>query len=218
LRVSLAGKKDYEQPVVVAPGQRALFDVTLADAERPSLPPPFATPRPGVSVFQPAPVDPALVAKQMETRRHSMQAAEFLRNRQYADAASEYRAAIQLDPQNADLHINLGTALGQQGDRDGQIAEDREAVRLNPNNDRAHNILASALSQAGDWDGVIVEYTEVVRLHPTSYTAHYSLGMAYEHKGDQQAALQEYRRAYDLGPNIPTYRLAYERLLQQINR
>jgi serine/threonine-protein kinase len=52
LRVSLAGKKDYEQRVVVAAGQQAFFDVTLADAERPALPtpgellrPPTSTPR-----------------------------------------------------------------------------------------------------------------------------------------------------------------------------
>ena len=70
----------------------------------------------------------------------------------------------------------------------------------------------------GDWDGAIAEYSEVVRLQPNYYSAHYSLGMAYEHKGDRQAALREYRAASELNPNIPSYKQAYERLLQQANR
>jgi tetratricopeptide (TPR) repeat protein len=67
----------------------------------------------------------------------------------------------------------------------------------------------------GDWDGAIAEYSEALRLYPNGYAVHYSLGMAYEHKGNRQAALQEYRTAYELNPNIPTYKQAYDRLSSQ---
>ncbi|MGD1102532.1 MAG: tetratricopeptide repeat protein, partial [Terriglobia bacterium] len=67
-------------------------------------------------VTKPERVDPALLARQTEIRRHTARAAELLRNKQYVDAEDQYRAAIQLDPQNADLHIALGMALGRQGD------------------------------------------------------------------------------------------------------
>jgi formylglycine-generating enzyme required for sulfatase activity/serine/threonine protein kinase len=49
LRVSLAGKKDYEQRVTVAAGQVATITATLADAEQPSPPAPVETPRRTVS-------------------------------------------------------------------------------------------------------------------------------------------------------------------------
>jgi len=49
LRVSLAGKKDFEQRVTVAAGQVATITATLADAESPSPPAPVETPRRTVS-------------------------------------------------------------------------------------------------------------------------------------------------------------------------
>jgi serine/threonine-protein kinase len=49
LRVSLAGKKDYEQRVTVAAEQVATITATLADAESPSPPAPVETPRRAVS-------------------------------------------------------------------------------------------------------------------------------------------------------------------------
>ncbi len=101
------------------------------------------------NVTKPESVDPTLQARQAEIRQHTARGAELLKKQQYADAETEYRAALQLDPQNADLHVSLGITLGHKGDWDGQIAEEREALRLNPNNDRAHLNLGVALSQQG---------------------------------------------------------------------
>jgi len=55
LRVSLAGKKDYEQRVTAAAGQVATITATLADAEQPSPPAPVEKPRELPS--PPAPVE-----------------------------------------------------------------------------------------------------------------------------------------------------------------
>jgi formylglycine-generating enzyme required for sulfatase activity len=55
LRVSLAGKKDYEQRVTVAAGQVATITATLADAEQPSPTAPVEKPRELPS--PPAPVE-----------------------------------------------------------------------------------------------------------------------------------------------------------------
>jgi serine/threonine-protein kinase len=49
LRVSLAGKKDYEQRVTVAAGQVATITATLADAEKPAPPAKIEAPRPAVA-------------------------------------------------------------------------------------------------------------------------------------------------------------------------
>ncbi len=56
LRVSLAGKRDYEQRVLVAAGQTALFEVALADAEQPPSPAPVETPRAPVTSPHAGPV------------------------------------------------------------------------------------------------------------------------------------------------------------------
>ena len=146
-------------------------------------------------------VEPAVVARQAEVQQHTARGAEFLKKKQYPDAEAEYRAAIQLDPQNSDLHISLGITLGRKGDWDGQIAEEREALRLNPNNDRAHVSLGVALSQKDDQEGAIAEYREAIRLNPNNDQAHINLGNRLAHKGDWDGAIAEYREAVRLNPN-----------------
>jgi tetratricopeptide (TPR) repeat protein len=169
-------------------------------------------------VTKPATVDPAAQARQVEVRQHVASGAEYFKKGQYADAEAEYRAAVRLDPENADLHVCLGIARGTKGDTDGEIAECREALRLNPKNEDVRYNLGGALGRKGDWDGMIAEEREALRLNPNNAGAHRLLGFALEHKHDPQEALQEYRAAYELNPHDPDYRKDYERLLQQVNK
>ena len=78
----------------------------------------------------------------------------------------EYREALRLNPNDDEAHNNLGIALGNKGDWDGEIAEEREALRLNPNNDVAHNNLGVALEQKGDRRGALEEYRAAYMLDP----------------------------------------------------
>ena len=56
---------------------------------------------------KPATVDPAAQARQAEVRQHVARGAELEKKGQYAEAEQEYRAALLLDPQNADLYESL---------------------------------------------------------------------------------------------------------------
>jgi Flp pilus assembly protein TadD len=152
-------------------------------------------------VTKPATVDPAAQARQAEVRQHVARGLEFLRGKRYADAEVEFRAAVRLDPQDAELHVALGVALGSRGDWDGEIAEQRQALRLNPNNDRAHFSLSFALGQKGDWDGDIAEEREALRLDPNSDSAHAALGIALGKKGDWDGLVAEEREGVRLNPN-----------------
>jgi Flp pilus assembly protein TadD len=71
------------------------------------------------------------------------------------------------------------------------------------------------LGQKGDYDGAIPEYHKALLLNPKLAGTHYGLGTALEGKGDRLNALQEYRAAYELDPQNPTFRQAYEHLLRQ---
>jgi tetratricopeptide (TPR) repeat protein len=201
VRISLAGKKDYEQQAMVAAGQVIAIEATLADIEPPSPPAPIETPQPAVSVPEIVTAERKTQARQFEIKMHTEQASQLIRNKRYADAEGEYRAAIQLDPQNPDLHLSLGMTLGRQGDWDGQITEDREALRLNPNNDRAHVSLGYALSRKNDRDGAVAEYREALRLNPDSEGAHLSLAILNSQLGDWDGAIAEYTEVERLHPN-----------------
>jgi tetratricopeptide (TPR) repeat protein len=165
-------------------------------------------------VMKPVTVDPAAQARQAAVRQHVARGAEFFQKKQYADAESEYRAAVRLDPQNADVHVAISRALNGQRKSDEALAETREALRLNPNNDAAHNTLGFVLGEKDDWDGEIAEEREALRLNPNNDAAHADLGFALEKKGDRQGALEEYRAAYTLDPKNPNYKEDYETLLQ----
>ena len=63
---------------------------------------------------------------------YEARASQALGARQWAEAATNLRKAIELSPGNAFSRLNLGTALYMQGDADAALEQYREAVRLSP--------------------------------------------------------------------------------------
>jgi len=146
-------------------------------------------------------VDPAEKARQAEVQEHVAHGAQFTREKRYAEAEVEFRAAIRLDPQRSEPHYALGEALANKNsDWDGEIAEEREALRLDPNNVFAHIDLGVALGNKGRRDEEIFEEREAIRLDPSNYVAHYDLGLALSNKGDLNGAVAEDREALRLNP------------------
>jgi tetratricopeptide (TPR) repeat protein len=110
------------------------------------------------------------------------------------------RHAFRLNPNNDNVHVNLGLALDNKGDLEAAIREYREALRLNPNNDIAHYNLGLALDDKGDLEGAIGEYREALRLNPGNENAHNNLGSALYKKGNVDAAIAQYREGLRLNP------------------
>jgi tetratricopeptide (TPR) repeat protein len=111
------------------------------------------------------------------------------------------RQAYRLNPNNDNVHVNLGLALDNKGDLEAATAEYRVALRLNPNNDLAHYNLGLALDDKGDLEGAIREYREALRLNPGNENAHNNLGSALYKKGNVDAAIAEYREGLRLNPD-----------------
>jgi tetratricopeptide (TPR) repeat protein len=152
-------------------------------------------------VTKPEHIDPALQARQTEIRQRVARGAEFFQGKRYADAEAEFREAVRLDPENADLHVNLGATLGNEGDWDGEIAEEREALRVDPNNESAHVDLGAALGAQRDWNDEIAQEREALRLNPNNDMAHNNLGAALGGKGDWDGEIAHEREALRLNPN-----------------
>jgi tetratricopeptide (TPR) repeat protein len=154
----------------------------------------------GAKVTKPATVDPAAEARQAEVRRHAARGAELKQKARYAEAEEEYRAALRLDPQNADLHASLAYVLLQQKKSDAGVSAARAALRLNPDNDLAHFHLGVMFGEKNDLDGAIVEFREALRLNPQNDRAHVTLGAALGLKGDRDGEIAQYREALRLNP------------------
>jgi protein O-mannosyl-transferase len=117
-------------------------------------------------------------------------------------AIDEYRVALELKPDYADAHTNLGAAYSARGWLDGAINEDRLALKIKPDSMETHFNLGRAYSAKGWMGRAIDEYRVALKLKPDSAYAHYYLGTSFAAKGMRDKAIEEYRVAIKLKPDF----------------
>jgi len=116
------------------------------------------------------------------------------------EAIVRYRRAINLFPQFADAHSNLGILLAAQGDHDGALNEYQTAARLDPNLIGAEVNMGIELAQRGAYDEALRVLSHAVLVDPTNPSAHYNLGLVLVVHGDTEKARQSLATAIQLDP------------------
>jgi Flp pilus assembly protein TadD len=161
------------------------------------------------------PEELSAAAKREQVNKHFDQGVALENKKLYTQAEQEYRAALQLEPDNPKLHFALGNILlHEQNGLELAASEYRTATRLQPDYADAHVNLGFALMKKGDLDGAIAEYRTAIRLQPGHAVAHANLGLALEKQGDRQAALEQLHTANLLDPTNSTISQQYERVLR----
>ncbi len=94
---------------------------------------------------------------------------------QVEEAIARYRKALEIDPDYADAHNNLGSALFRAGRVDEAIPHFEDALRINPGDAKAHNNLATALAQKGRVAEAVTHYQKVLEIDPDHAKARVSL-------------------------------------------
>ena len=117
------------------------------------------------------------------------------------EAVACYRRALELKPDYAEAHNNLGNALKEQGKLDEAVACCRRALELKPDYAEAHNNLGVALKEQGKLDEAIACYRRALELKPDFAEAHNNLGNALKDQGKLDEAVACYRRALELKPD-----------------
>ncbi len=157
-----------------------------------------------------------------------------LQSRQlYDQALDEYNLALQLDPNNASILVNLGTAYQAKSDFDNAIARYKQALQLDPNNSSAKQGLQTAsaaqqdkqlkdISAAGDnlfkqgkYDEALQKYKQLLDQNPQNAVAHFDLGATYQAKGDLDAAIDAYHNAINYDSTNDQYKKALTSALDQ---
>jgi tetratricopeptide (TPR) repeat protein len=136
-----------------------------------------------------------------EIARHQAAAAEFERRNLYAQAEEEYRAAIQVDANNAALQSAFAHVLVQERKWDEAISALRAAIALQPDDAVAHNNLGVALQTVGNVADAIPDFREAIRLQPDYREAHSNLGHALEKQNDLSGSIAEYHEVLRLKPD-----------------
>jgi predicted O-linked N-acetylglucosamine transferase (SPINDLY family) len=118
------------------------------------------------------------------------------------EALAELRRTVELLPEDADAHNNLGNALRNAGRFEAAQASYRRALEINPDFADAYNNLGNVLKDLGRLDDALASYRHALELNPLFADAHNNLGSVLKDLGQFDAALANYRKALELNPDF----------------
>lgn len=107
-----------------------------------------------------------------------------------AEARDAYRKALDLEPQHADAHVNLGRLLHEQGDVGTAETHYRAALRSRPADAMALFNLGVALEDLSRLREAAKAYREAIVRDPDHADAHFNLAGVLERTGQKSAALR----------------------------
>jgi tetratricopeptide (TPR) repeat protein len=129
----------------------------------------------------------------------------YARNFDWLDDLSLWTSGVDVCPESAKTHNNLGGALAKlPGRLPDAIVEYQVSLRIDPEYAEGHFNLANALSGLpGRLPDAIAEYQAALRIDPNYAAAHNNLGLALANSGGRwQEAIAEYQAALRLDPDL----------------
>lgn len=166
------------------------------------------------SLSTPAPLEP-VAADVAELFSRGVALEEDPRNQ--TQAIATYERVLQLDPQHAAAHINLGTLYYNRQDYKAAEEHYRCALEIDPRYALAHFDLGNVLDETGRVAEAIKTYLTALQLAPTYADAHYNLALAYEKLKEPRKALkhwQSYVKLDSTGPWSQHARAQIKRILK----
>ena len=135
----------------------------------------------------------------------------------HVQAIEMYEQVLDLDPDHAAAHINLGTLHYNRQEYSLAEKHYRRAIEVDPRYALAHFDLGNVLDETGRVAEAIQTYSTALQLAPTYADAHYNLALAYEKIKEPRKALQHWRAYVKLdttGPWAVHARNQIQRILQ----
>lgn len=124
-------------------------------------------------------------------RVHQMLAERDLGFGQFAQAESEYKAAIALAPELPDLYLGLGDTYARMLDWADAVTEYRKTLELAPGSLTAQAELGHAYAKLGDWPQAIAQLKQIPDGSPDAAAARLDLANAEDKIGDTRQAIAD---------------------------
>ncbi len=149
---------------------------------------------------------------------YEVRGAEALGKRQWTEAVTNLRKAIELAPNNAFTHLNLGTALYLTGDGRGALEQFETAIRLSPDLAKAHYGIGVLMEASGRDREAIERFSAAVRAEPSYIEARLQLADALRRNGRLEESLPHYNEVIKSSPSISQARFGYAMALVRLGR
>lgn len=118
-------------------------------------------------------------------------------------AIAAYQKVLEMDPNHAAAHINLGTLFYNRQDYVLAERHYRAALEIDHRYALAYFDLGNVLDETGRVQEAIETYTTALQLAPTYADAHYNLALAYEKLREPRKALRHWRAYIKLDSSSP---------------
>ena len=133
-------------------------------------------------------------------------------------AAGNLRRAATLNPDDPEVHMNLGRALHNLERYPEAIASFQTVARLSPAYPLLHFHRGMAYNASGEFEQAVVELTAQISSDPNYAPAYLVRGLANLSLGAVDAAVADLRVAAERMPDDPRTRAALQRALLRTNR
>ncbi|MEP6637094.1 MAG: winged helix-turn-helix domain-containing protein [Acidobacteriota bacterium] len=203
------GVSYFQQAIAIDPSY-ALAYVGLADAYRSlslsgDMPPAEVFPQAKAAAIKAIEIDDTLA------EAHSSLGNTIMRyDWDWNGAETQYKRALELDPNSADAHVNYAGLLSSVGRHAEALAEAKLSIELDPLNLRTNTFEGQILLYAGQTDEALARFQKTFELDPNFWLAHLFASRAYSEKRMYAEAIAEARKARELTDvGHPTALLAY---------
>jgi hypothetical protein len=95
-----------------------------------------------------------------------------------------FTQALQVNPQSALAHNNMGFTFAEQGRLEEAITHYQQGLQVRPDFAYTHNNFGLALAHQGNLEAAIAAYIQAIRLRPDYVNAHNNLGLLWCVRGN----------------------------------
>ena len=117
----------------------------------------------------------------------------------FKEAIGHYSQALQIKPDHARAHYNLGKVLMRQGNLKEAINHFSKALRITPRDAGTHNVLGVALAKVGRAGEAMEHYHEALRINPDFSAVCYNIACLYATQNRIEESLDWLGKAVEKG-------------------
>ena len=117
-------------------------------------------------------------------------------------ALKYYRKALELSPQDAICHFNIGNTLMATDSLMAAIETYKQGLKIEPDNFNAINNMGNALTVSGDLNAGIISYKQALTIEPNNAGVLFNLGNALSEVGNANDAIISYKQALKIQPDF----------------